>query len=114
MGVTMLAGCGSSGGNGGDSSQSASAKGDDSGEIYMFISQPEYADAIGELIDEYKKVAPNVTINYETTQNDYPTLLKAKLNSGETPDIFASTSGKEIDTYKEYSYDRPAADRNHA
>lgn len=55
MGVTMLAGCGSSGGNGGDSSQSASAKGDDSGEIYMFISQPEYADAIGELIDEYKK-----------------------------------------------------------
>lgn len=84
MGVTMLAGCGSSGGNGGDSSQSASAKGDDSGEIYMFISQPEYADAIGELIDEYKKVAPNVTINYETTQNDYPTLLKAKLNSGET------------------------------
>lgn len=59
-------------------------KSDDSGEIYMFISQPEYADAIGELIDEYKKVAPNVTINYETTQNDYPTLLKAKLNSGET------------------------------
>ena len=105
MGVTMLAGCGSSGGNGGDSSQSASAKSDDSGEIYMFISQPEYADAIGELIDEYKKVAPNVTINYETTQNDYPTLLKAKLNSGETPDIFSSTSGKEIDTYKEYSYD---------
>ena len=40
MGVTMLAGCGSSGGNGGDSSQSASAKSDDSGEIYMFISQP--------------------------------------------------------------------------
>lgn len=105
MGVTMLAGCGSSGGNGGDSSQSASAKSDDSGEIYMFISQPEYADAIGELIDEYKKVAPNVTINYETTQNDYPTLLKAKLNSGETPDIFSSTSGKEIDAYKEYSYD---------
>lgn len=34
-------------GNGGDSSQSASAKSDDSGEIYMFISQPEYADAIG-------------------------------------------------------------------
>ena len=55
MGVTMLAGCGSSGGNGGDSSQSASAKSDDSGEIYMFISQPEFADAIGELIDEYKR-----------------------------------------------------------
>ena len=77
----------------------------DSGEIYIFISQPEYADAINTLIDEYKTVAPDVTINYETTQNDYPTLLKAKLNSGEVPDIFASTSGKEIDVYKEYSYD---------
>ncbi|MBQ1490346.1 MAG: extracellular solute-binding protein [Blautia sp.] len=74
-------------------------------EIYMFINQPEYADAISELIDAYAEVAPDVTINYETTQNDYPTLLKAKLNSGEVPDIFASTSGKEIDVYKEYSYD---------
>ena len=47
-------------------------------EIYMFISSPEYADAINELIDAYKEVEPDVTINYETTQNDYPTLLKAK------------------------------------
>ena len=77
----------------------------DEGEIYMFISSPEYADAINTLIEEYKNVAPNVTINYETTQNDYPTMLKAKLNSGEVPDIFSSTSGKEIDTYLEYSYD---------
>ncbi len=68
----------------------------DSGEIYMFIASPEYADAINTLIDDYKKVAPNVTINYETTQNDYPTLLKAKINSGDVPDIFSSTSGKEI------------------
>lgn len=77
----------------------------DSGEIYMFISSPEYADAINTMVDEYKKVAPNVTINYETTQNDYPTLLKAKINSGDVPDIFSSTSGMEIDTYREYSYD---------
>ena len=71
----------------------------------MFISSPEYADAINELIDAYKEVAPDVTINYETTQNDYPTLLKAKLNSGEIPDIFSSTSGKEIDVYREWSAD---------
>ena len=77
----------------------------DENEVYMFISQPEYADAINELIEAYKEVAPDVTINYETTQNDYPTLLKAKLNSGEVPDIFSSTSGKEIYVYKEWSYD---------
>lgn len=82
-------------------------------EIYMFISQPEYADAINELIAAYKEVAPDVTINYETTQTDYPTLLKAKINSGEAPDIFSSTSGKEIGVYLDYSYnfaDEPAAD----
>ena len=73
-------------------------------EINMFISMPEYADAINQLIAEYQKENPNVTINYETTQNDYPTLLKAKLNAGECPDIFSSTSGKEIQTYLEYSY----------
>ncbi|MCI6174258.1 MAG: extracellular solute-binding protein [Clostridiales bacterium] len=77
----------------------------DSGTINMFISSPEYADAIQQLISEYAKVAPNVTINYETTQNDYPTMLKAKINSGDIPDIFSSTSGKEIDTYMDYSYD---------
>ena len=77
---------------------------DEEAEIYMFISSPEYADAINELIEAYKEVAPNVTINYETTQNDYPTMLKAKLNSGEVPDIFSSTSGKEIDVYKEWSF----------
>ena len=92
LGVTlvasMLAGC-SKKSNDGNGSDSASG---DKKEIYMFISQPEYADAINALIEEYKKVKPEVTINYETTQNDYPTLLKAKLNSGETPDIFTSAS----------------------
>ncbi len=74
-------------------------------EIYMFISSPEYADAMETLIEEYELVNPNVTINYETTQNDYPTLLKTKLNSGKMPDIFSSTSGKEIDVYLDYSQD---------
>lgn len=73
--------------------------------IDIFISMPEYADAMQQLIEEYKKVEPDVNINYETTQSDYPTLLKVKINSGEVPDIFASTTGKEIELYKEYSYD---------
>lgn len=82
-------------------------------EINMFIASPEYADAINALIEAYKEVKPNVTINYETTQNDYPTLLKAKINSGDVPDIFSSTSGKEIGVYLDYSYnvaDQPLAE----
>ncbi|MBQ7260670.1 MAG: extracellular solute-binding protein [Lachnospiraceae bacterium] len=108
MAFSLLAGCAMPAGTAAPAASGADASAevsDASGEIYMFISSPEYADAINELIEEYKNVAPNVTINYETTQNDYPTLLKAKLNSGEVPDIFSSTSGKEIDTYLEYSYD---------
>ncbi len=90
----------------------ADASSDEPVEINMFIASPEYADAINELITAYKEVKPNVTINYETTQNDYPTLLKTKLNAGECPDIFSSTSGKEIGTYLDYSYnlaDQPLA-----
>ena len=121
--TTVLAGCGSGSDSGsapaaeapaadaGTSEEpaaeapAAEASSSEEAEVYMFIASPEYADAINTLIEEYKNVAPNVTINYETTQNDYPTLLKAKLNSGEVPDIFSSTSGKEIDVYKEYSFD---------
>ena len=90
----------------------APAMAEDAAEINMFIASPEYADAVNELIAAYKEVAPNVTINYETTQNDYPTLLKTRINAGMTPDIFSTTSGKEIADYVEYSYNfasEPAA-----
>jgi len=116
MAITMLAGCGGSSDGGSNTSDTkgttAQADSGEPVEINMFISMPEYADAIDELIAEYKNVKPNVTINYETTQNDYPTLLKAKLNSGECPDIFSSTSGKEIEVYLDYSQnlaDQPLA-----
>lgn len=82
-------------------------------DIHMFISGPEYADAIRTLIDAYKTVAPQVTLHYETTQSDYPALLKTRLNAGDCPDIFATTSGKEIGLYREYSADltdTPAAE----
>ena len=81
------------------------AKTNNDSEIYMFISSPEYADAINELIAAYKEVEPDVTINYETTQGDYRQLLVTKIESGQIPDIFASMSGMEIDTYLDYSYD---------
>lgn len=82
-------------------------------EINMFITAPENSDAIRTLIDAYKLVQPNVTIHYETTQSDYPTLLKTRINAGECPDIFATTSGKEICLYQDFSYDiagTPAGD----
>lgn len=104
----LIMGCGSSEADGvvGETGEAdGGAVSGEGVELSMFIASPEYAEAIGELISAYKEVKPNVTVHYETTQNDYPTLLKAKLNSGECPDIFSSTSGKEIGVYLDYSYD---------
>lgn len=103
LAASVLAGCQSREADaGGASSQSAAQE---EKEIYMFVSCPENADAIADAIEQYKEVAPNITINYETTQSDYPTLLKTKINSGDMPDIFASTGGQEIRAYAQYSYD---------
>lgn len=73
--------------------------------LYIFQNMPEYTDAFNAYIEEYKKVKPNVTINLEINQADYPTMLKAKINAGDIPDVFASTAGGEIEAYAEYSYD---------
>lgn len=79
--------------------------GDKEAKIHMFINMPEYTDAFNALVAEYKNVKPNVTIELEIMQADYPTILKSKIGSGALPDIFASTSGGEIELYAEYSAD---------
>ncbi|HEX7057741.1 MAG TPA: extracellular solute-binding protein [Bacilli bacterium] len=73
--------------------------------INMFTNMPEYTDAFHAYIEEYKKVKPNVTINLEIMQADYPTVLKSKIASGNIPDVFTSTAGGEIAQYAEYSAD---------
>ncbi len=71
----------------------------------MFTASPEYTDAFNAYIAEYKKVKPNVTINLEIMQADYNTVLKSKIASGSTPDVFQTTAGGDIDTFAEYSAD---------
>jgi raffinose/stachyose/melibiose transport system substrate-binding protein len=73
--------------------------------INMFTASPEYTDAFNAYIAEYKKVKPNVTINLEIMQADYNTVLKSRIASGNTPDVFQTTAGGDIDTYEEYSQD---------
>lgn len=73
--------------------------------INMFTASPEYTDAYNAFIAEYKKVQPNVTINLEVMQSDYNTVLKSRIASGNTPDVFQTTAGGDIDNYEEYSVD---------
>jgi len=73
--------------------------------ISILQSQPEYTDAYNAYISEYKKVAPNVTIDLQVLQTDYPTVLKSRIAAGSIPDIFMTTAGGELKAYAEYSAD---------
>lgn len=66
---------------------------------------PEMTDAMHHLADEYHKQNPNVTIDITIHQDDYPTLLKTRINSGDIPDIFMSGAYNDNKTYKDYAYD---------
>src|SRR5471030_1710859 len=107
----VLSGCGGTASSSSSSSSTSSASGSSNSSsdkaitITCFQNSPEYTDAFNAYIDEYKKVKPNVKIDLEITQADYPTLLKAKTASNNIPDVFASTAGGEIKAYAEYSAD---------
>ncbi|HHW00853.1 MAG TPA: extracellular solute-binding protein [Clostridiaceae bacterium] len=73
--------------------------------ISILQGQPEYTDAYNAYISEYKKVAPNVTIDLQVLQADYPTVLKSRIAAGSIPDIFMTTAGGELKAYAEYSAD---------
>ena len=66
---------------------------------------PEMTDAMHHLADEYHKQNPNVTIDITIHQDDYNTLLKTRINSGDIPDIFMSGAYNENKTYKDFAYD---------
>jgi len=103
----LLSACGSS--NNGNTATNTNnpdaSSGDAKVTINMFTASPEYTEAFNAYIAEYKKVKPNVTINLEIMQADYNTVLKSKISSGQTPDVFQTTAGGDIDTFAEYSAD---------
>ncbi|WP_271754654.1 extracellular solute-binding protein [Cohnella sp. JJ-181] len=111
----LLAACGGNGDNNnaastgsasaGASASASAGSSDKPVTINMFTASPEYTDAFNAYIAEYKKVKPNVTINLEIMQADYNTVLKSRIASGNTPDVFQTTAGGDIDTFAEYSAD---------
>jgi raffinose/stachyose/melibiose transport system substrate-binding protein len=111
----LLCGCGITGDlsgsaaqPGADSTTSAADTKDDEAKpvtISILQCQPEYSDAYNAYISEYKQVAPNVTIDLQVLQTDYPTVLKSKIAADTIPDIFMTTAGGELMAYAEYSAD---------
>lgn len=106
LAVGLLSACGSSNNdNSAANTNNPDGAGDAKVTINMFTASPEYTEAFNAYIEEYKKVKPNVTINLEIMQADYNTVLKSKISSGQTPDVFQTTAGGDIDTFAEYSAD---------
>ncbi|GGI46365.1 hypothetical protein GCM10008018_16730 [Paenibacillus marchantiophytorum] len=100
--ISLIAGCGASAPSPVETSKSGTSE--KQALIKVFVASPEYTDAYNAAILEYKKVKPNVTIQLEIMQSDYPTVLKTKIATGDMPDVFQSTAG-EIKQYAEYSAD---------
>lgn len=106
--IGLLGGCGQNAPES-QSEQPASAseqpKADEPVTISILQAQIEYVDAYNAYIAEYKKVKPNVNIDIQVLQTDYTTVLRSKIASDSTPDIFMTTAGGEIQAYSEYSAD---------
>ena len=73
--------------------------------LNFMLNSPELTDQYKAMAAEYKKEVPNVTINMTIIQNDYQTVLKSKLNSGDIPDLFMSSAYNDNKVYQDYSYD---------
>ena len=78
---------------------------DDPVELYFMFNGPEYTDAYHDLIDHYTEEHPNVSIELEVLQNDYQTVLRSRLNSGEVPDLFLSSAYSDNTLYADYIYE---------
>ncbi|MFC5448206.1 ABC transporter substrate-binding protein [Paenibacillus aestuarii] len=102
--AALAAGCGS---NAATDTKGGAAASDTSKPVTLELFQysPEMADAMHQLADQYHKENPNVTINVTINQDNYFPLLKTKINSGNTPDIFMTGAYNDNATYQDYSYD---------
>ncbi|BBH19411.1 putative binding protein MsmE [Paenibacillus baekrokdamisoli] len=105
--ILILVGCQS---HSSDSNTNSSTKSNDTNSekpitLRLFLNSPEFTDGYNKFVEEYKKVKPNVTIELQVIQSDYPTILTTKIASGDLPDIFMTTPGAEIKQYAQYSAD---------
>lgn len=114
--VTVAAGCGS-GGNTTDKSGTTVAQGTtqkaaettteakkEPVTLKLFFFSPELTEQYNDMAKQYNTETGN-TLDITVQQADYVTMLNAKLNSGDIPDVFMSSAYADNVTYKDYCYD---------
>ncbi|HYH04542.1 MAG TPA: extracellular solute-binding protein [Bacillota bacterium] len=66
---------------------------------------PEMTEAMHDMAREYHKQFPDVNLEFTILQTDYFPVLKARLNSGDLPDVFMTGAYNDNVTYQDYCYD---------
>ncbi len=73
--------------------------------LRVFDAQAYGLDEYGEVVDAFEKEHPGVTVEVQHAANDSNTLLQARVNSNDVPDVFAVETGTSAKLYYEYAYD---------
>jgi len=98
--TATLAGCGAQDGSG----KTSGADKKDPVTLKLFFYSPELTEQYNDMAKVYNEQTGN-TLDINVLQNDYVTVLSAKLNSGDIPDVFMSSAYADNYTYKDYIYD---------
>jgi len=101
----MLAGCGSSSGSTGEDAKSDS--GNESKEevvLKVFDAHAYGLEQYEEMVQQFEEEHSGVKIEVQHAPNDYDTLLQARVNSGDIPDVFDVEAGTKAQSYYEYAY----------
>lgn len=102
--ATAFAGCNDNSGSGNSSGGGATGE-----NVKITIKQykAEIDTELGNVIEQYKKVAPNVEITFTSigAGSDIGQVLKADMQAGSMPTIFNAIGPAEYDVYKDYLED---------
>lgn len=71
--------------------------------LNFMLNSPELTDAYKQCFAEYESQT-GVVINSDILQNDYQTVLKTRLNSGDVPDIFLTSAYNDNKVYGDFIY----------
>ncbi|MFD2611703.1 ABC transporter substrate-binding protein [Paenibacillus gansuensis] len=112
LSLSVLSGCGNNGNNGGNNQagEGGSSGGNGGGKtktIKLFNFKVEIAEALDRMKADYEKEHPGIKLQIESMGGgqDYGAGLKAKVASGDIPDIFFNGGFSERDTWLEYLED---------
>jgi raffinose/stachyose/melibiose transport system substrate-binding protein len=72
--------------------------------LSVLFYSPELQEQYNDMIQQYQKET-GVKLDLTVLQADYRSVLTARLNSGDVPDIFMSSAYADNETYKDYIYD---------